>query len=339
VTILRPDDLTAAVEAGIISRDQADALEDLAADRAGRPHASDERFVIVNNFAELFVAIGLLMLLGAGRIAAEAAGATLGGTVVAAGSAVVAWLAAEYFTFRRRMMLPGIVAGLSAVWFAVSAVGAHDGLPVGQVLATQHGQAVLLVALLAIVLRLRIPFLVVPVGLALAGVVISHAGDAVLAAVMLCGLAFLALAVRFDLRDPARLKRQSQFAFWLYVTGSPLAVHPLFFLALGLQRQGAGMPASVVLTIPPLAVIVTLFGLLMDRRSPVISTLGYVAFAVGYLLNASSSSPVFAVATTLALIGVYVVALGIGWRRVRSALFRRLPRSALLDRLPPVSAS
>ena len=66
MTLLRRPDLDAAVVAGVITRAQADALEEFAASRAGRPHASDERFVIVNNFAELFVAIGIVILAVAG---------------------------------------------------------------------------------------------------------------------------------------------------------------------------------------------------------------------------------------------------------------------------------
>ena len=164
----------------------------------------------------------------------------------------------------------------------------------------------------------------------------SRAGDAALFAAAACGLVFLVLAVRFDLGDPGRMKRASQFAFWLYVAGSPLFVHPLFLTVLGkvadsdAERNFAPFVGSLLVT----ALVVTLFGLLLDRRSPVISTLAYVAVAIGLTLSKAGVGTATALTATLAAIGIYVILLGAAWRNVRAAVLRRLPLPGLVAKLP-----
>ncbi|MHB2168296.1 hypothetical protein [Alsobacter sp. R-9] len=339
MTPLRKEDLTAAVEAGIISARQADALADFAAGRAGRARPSDERFVILNNFNELFVAIGLVLLATAAHLALRFAPQPLP-FYAALGFAVLSWGIAEVFAFHRPMMLPAIVAALAVCLFAVQALTLSgiamrfNGTAMLGSLSVWQGQATLIGGLLAVVLRFRVPFLVLPLAGAVAATVTIGSGDLALLVAGLCGVVLLVLAVWFDLQDPARLKRASQFAFWLYVAGSPLTVHPIFLLVLGLQQDGGGIAP---LTILAMAAAVTLFGLVMDRRSPVISTLAYLAIAFGTTLSKAGGSGVLVVDSTMAMIGLYVVLLGVGWRSVRRLLFRLLPVGRLSDRLSPVA--
>jgi hypothetical protein len=332
MTLLRRPDLDAAVVAGVITRAQADALEEFAAGRAGRPHASDERFVIVNNFAEFFVAAGLVILATAANVYLRSGGSGLAGAL---GAMAVFWALGEYFVFRRRMMAPGIVAALAVAWFAAAAAAA-SGIPGLAGPSDGAVQGVGIAALAVTLLRFRIPFLVLPLAAAIAWAVASRAGDAALLAAAACGLVFLVLAVRFDLRDPGRMKRSSQFAFWLYVAGSPLFVHPLFLTVLG-QVSGGDADRNFVPFVAALlvsAAAVTLFGLLLDRRSPVISTLAYVAVAIGLTLGKAGVGTAVALSATLAAIGIYVILLGAAWRNVRAAFLRRLPLPGLVAKLP-----
>lgn len=338
MTLLRRPDLDAAVAAGVITRAQADALEELAAVRAGRPHASDERFVIVNNFAEFFVAAGLVILAAAFNVLLRVAGGPFAGAsdlASALAAIAVFWGLGEFFVFRRRMMAPGIVASLAVAWFAASAAAASGWLG-GNGLSDGAVQAVGIGALVLALLRFRIPFLVLPLAAAIAWAVASRAGDAALLAAAACGLFFLVLAVRFDLRDPGRMKRASQFAFWLYVAGSPLFVHPLFLTVLGQVADGdaSGHFGPFLAALVVTAIAVTLFGLLLDRRSPVISTLAYVAFGVGMTLNKAGVGAATVLSLTLAAIGIYVILLGTAWRSVRAAVLRRLPLPGLVAKLP-----
>lgn len=334
--LLRRPDLDAAVAAAIITRSQADALEAFAMGRAGRPHASDERFVVVNNFAEVFVSLGIMILIAASLVTLRQAPSGTPQIVVAGGAAVLAWFLAEFFVFRRRMMAPSIVSVLAVAFFVGTAVSvARHGST--HLWSAAEVQATALVALGLGLVRFRVPFLVLPLAAALAFLAVDRTGGPFLFVMAGCGLLFLAIAVMFDLRDPARVKRDSQFAFWLYVAGSPLLVHPLFWTVLSAVRDGVrGDNVLMAMAIAVVAAIVTTFGLLLDRRSPVISTLVYVAFAVGVILTRLAGSAI-ALGLTLAVIGCYVIVLGIGWRAVRAAVLNRLPLGGLRAKLPPVN--
>jgi len=335
--LLRRPDLDAAVAAAIITRSQADALESFAMGRAGRPHASDERFVVVNNFAEVFVSIGIMILAASALVTLRSVSAGVPQLVVAGGAAALAWLLAEFFVFRRRMMAPSIVSVLGVAFFVGTAVSvARHGST--HFWSAAEVQAAALVALGLGLIRFRVPFLVLPLAAALAFLAVDRTGGPFLFVMAGCGLVFLAVAVMFDLRDPARVKRDSQFAFWLYVAGSPLLVHPLFWTVLSSVRNGrVGDSLLIAVAIILVAAVVTVFGLPLDRRSPVISTLVYVAFAVGTVLVRLGAGSAVALGLTLAVIGGYVIVLGIGWRAVRAAVLSRLPLGGLLAKLPPVN--
>ena len=335
--LLRRPDLDAAVAAAIITRSQADALEAFAMGRAGRPHASDERFVVVNNFAEVFVSIGIMILIAAALVTLRSVPTGTPQLAVAGGAAALAWLLAEFIVFRRRMMAPSIVSVLGVAFFVGTAVSvARHGST--HLWSAAEVQAAALVALGLGLVRFRVPFLVLPLAASLAFLAVDRTGGPFLFVMAGCGLLFLAVAVMFDLRDPARVKRDSQFAFWLYVAGSPLLVHPLFWTVLSTVRNGKlGDSGLVAVVIVLVAAVVTLFGLLLDRRSPVISTLAYVAIAVATVLVRLGAGSAVTLGLTLAVIGCYVIVLGVGWRAVRAAVLSRLPLGGLLAKLPPVN--
>src|SRR5262249_26630110 len=145
------------------------------------------------------------------------------------------------------------------------------------------------------------------------------------------------LAVRFDLKDPGRITRWSDFAFWSYVVGSPLFVHSLFITVL-MQSDARDWIISlqIWLAMVPLVLAVSFVGLLLNRRALILSTLAYLGFIVFRLLTTVLAGDVVTVSlVTLLLIGFYVTALGSRWTLVRRFIMARLPSFPWLRYLPP----
>ncbi|WP_379551319.1 hypothetical protein [Qipengyuania sp. DGS5-3] len=155
------EDLNSAVTAGVISEETAGALRDHVAKLRHMPKSDEENFRLINSFNDIFVAIGVvIMLIAAGSIgstiaeliapaensfgfwnsgteptAAEVAAweaarelqdalkPMLAGLFVAA----ISWPLAEFFTRKRRMALPSIIlllAFVGGIFAAVFGAGA-----------------------------------------------------------------------------------------------------------------------------------------------------------------------------------------------------------------------
>lgn len=134
------DDLNAAVAAGAISAEAADALRHHVAAQRQAPLQDEENFRLVTSFNDIFVTIGVIILLIAvGSIVAAAMPGTPGAGLLntalsvglpAAAVAATAWGLAEIFTRRRRMALPSIVLLLAFAGAAFLAAGSAVALPV-----------------------------------------------------------------------------------------------------------------------------------------------------------------------------------------------------------------
>jgi len=106
---MQDDDLKAAAAVGIITEVQAANLSTLVHERAGRisqKRPDDEPFELFSGFSEIFISIGLIILIsGASAFSAVAGGVMLFAIALLG----LCWLAATYFTLKRRMTLPSIV--------------------------------------------------------------------------------------------------------------------------------------------------------------------------------------------------------------------------------------
>jgi len=140
-------DLRSAVEAGAISNEAARALRSHVASMKDAVPADAEHFRLITGFNDIFVSIGVvIMLLAAVGIGQAIGGAYDEGTIVRDGlqmlfggalAAGTAWLLAEFFTRKRRMALPSIILLLAFVLgvagatlgAAVAAIGPGDGTP------------------------------------------------------------------------------------------------------------------------------------------------------------------------------------------------------------------
>lgn len=346
------DDLKAAVQAGHLSEAQAADLIGLA---DARVHARDtalsreEPFELFRGFNEIFIVVGLSILAtGWLGVWALIAGTSNGfGTVWAVASvatAAVIALLSEYFIRRRRMVAPAIVLSigwaLNALWFWVlrfDGVSLLNGVDL-DVIALPLGLTALTVAMFW--WRYRVPFAMALMAAAAFGVVLSVLGAAsgqsasvadifLLSAggpfawgTLLFGLALFALAMRFDMSDPHRMTLRAANGFWLHVIAAPAIVNTV---ALTLLRSDNGLaqPALVVVL-----VCVALVAVVIDRRSFLISAVGYTVAVISAASDGTNA------AVAVLVLGAGLVGLGAGWQTVRARLMGGVP-PRLRDRLPP----
>ncbi len=353
------DDLRAAVAAGILSEAQAASVTTLAQGRAGRRDtmpAEDEPFEFFRGFSEIFVSLGLVILLSG--VAAMLA--WFGGTslliFVPFGVAIVAFWWANYFTLKRRMNLPSMVLAiafgsglyLSAVTvatiaelpFRVSVVGSFTVGAVGMALWYR---------------RFRLPFSVFILGLNVLGVVYALTasvdnlggflegsrgpGFASLfdlrespyfaLATLLFGFGAFCVGMWFDTRDPYRLGRHAATAFWCHMLAAPALVNTV---ALTLYNTG-GQSGIVLLMVALLGISV--LALVIDRRSFLSAAIVYIAIVIAWIVQGSGDADFGTWTFILILLGAVITAVGTWWVPLRAALMRALPAFPGKDRLPP----
>lgn len=350
------DDLRAAVAAGHLSEAQAGALVALADARLNArtgAAAADEPFELFRGFNEVFIVVGLVIL-GAGWLGSWAlvAGTSNGfgpvwATAAVATAAVIALLS-EYFVRRRRMDAPAIALAVAwaatALWFwitrfdALTLFGGID--PQGLVAPL----ALTTATVAAFWWRYRVPFAMALMaasgfGLVISGLAAASGRAASLSEMFLLsgsgpfawgtlvfGLALFGLAMRFDMSDPHRMTLRSANGFWLHVAAAPAIVNTI---ALSLLAVGSG-PALAALAVVLAALAAV--AIAIDRRSFLISAVGYVVALLSQTADGASGGAVAVLA-----LGAGVVALGAGWQRVRRPLLGLLPQ-LWRDRLPPSAA-
>lgn len=349
--LLTPDDLRAAVAAGTITEAQAARLTVLAQARAGQRAAmgpDDEPFELFRGFAEIFVSVGLILLIAGVMTLA----AIMEGPVLPAIAAAVAWVLALYFTRRRRMTLPSIVL---AVAFACGALGTIGQL-MGKMLDNMQEArvwvllyAVLgLIALAAHFRTFRVPFMALPMGLVAAGIVfllvdwvmpfgdfpdsweaafdLTH-GTGLPVATLIFGLLALAAGLYYDMRDPWRLGRWSATGFWLHILAAPALVNTVALTAWNTGGTAGYLALALAL------VAITGLALAIDRRSFLTAGLGYLAVLLVWALRIGESTG--SIALLLLILGAIVTGLGSWWTDLRGALMRALPAFPGKERLPP----
>lgn len=345
-----PDDLRAAVAAGLIDERQAAGLLALADARRGARDGLDAReepFELFRGFNEVFIVVGLAILfagwagltgvLGFQALGMDGAGAAGVAAMTLAG---LAWLA-RYFTLRRRMVAPSIALTVMAALAAV-----QGGVSLGWVLGLASGpRFVVAAAVTTLVLAawyavFRIPFAMALVALAVFATAVAAqisggalpddpaaffllTGDGPFAWVtIVIGLATLALAMRFDMSDPHRVGLRAATGFWLHVVAAPMIVNTIALTLLGLEAAWA---QGVLLLFLGFA---ALFAVAVDRRSFLVSGVGYVVVLAVVVLEDAA-------ALAILVLGLGLVILGAQWERLRRALMRALPAFPGKARLPP----
>lgn len=357
------DDLAAAIAAGVLGERQAAGLLALAAAR--RRHGAapdDEPFVIFRGFAEIFVATGLaLMFMGLyGGLVLLSSGLNeprAGGMAIAAGAAGLAFALGWPLARARRMVLPSMVLVLALAMFTAAGAGLALGetpwprIWLGGALAALCATgawyglfrlpfALLVVAAsgLAVLMSLIAMLMPEPAFAALRALVFRE-GPLVLldlrqapliaGAVFGFGIVTFAAAMAHDLRDPLRVRRQSDCGFWLHLAAAPLLINPVGLTLLNIDGAAGrwGLAGAVSL--------IALIALLIDRRSFLTAGLVYVG-ALAFALMRGGVDVTLPV--VLAAMGATVTLLGIYWAPLRGGLLRRLPAFPGKRHLPPWGA-
>jgi hypothetical protein len=346
--MIEPQDLSAAVQRGLISEAQAAGLTAMADARrqamAGTT-PGEEPFVLFKGFNEIFIVIGLSILFigwvgissvfGADFFNPDGLDTIFLMLVTLAGLAAVQ----TYFTLTRRMIAPSIAL---AVMFALTSWVLGKTLGGMMDLRGLAASALATGAVAGVMLlhyqRFRVPFDAAIIAaavfstvwslLARGGVVpdsgmgILHlSGTGPLSVLSLVfGLLVFALAMRFDMSDPTRVSTRSTTGFWLHVTAAPAIVNTV---AVFLLSGGQGGKLLLLVFLMAIAVV----ALAIDRRSFLVAGAGYAVWLIFELFDGS--------ALVILFLGFGLVFLGAQWDRLRSALMRALPEFAGKNRLPP----
>lgn len=356
---MTPDDLRAAVQGGIVTEAQAAGLTALAQARAGQRAAlaaEDEPFEFFRGFSEIFISVGMIILLtgASGLVALVASGPAE--YLVPGIVALIAWACAGYFTRRRRMTLPSMVLSVAfggGLWLLVLIVLMQAGLSDRMTILLPGLISALGMGLWYRVFRL--PFSMLVLGLfALSALYAATASDNMITeALFLSGhgidaffdlrespafaLATLAFGVCafvagmwFDLRDPHRLGRHAATGFWLHLMAAPALVNTV---ALTIYNRGGG---QAMLGLGLALLVITLLALVIDRRSFLTAAIGYIAVLV-YWVAGGAEGGLFAWTWILILLGALITAIGTWWVQLRSLIMRLLPEFPGKHRLPPYS--
>ena len=332
-------DLDGAVAAGIVSPTVAAAFRNYVASGRSAPAVDEEHFKLLTGFNDIFVAIALSLSLAAIAQIGMLVTPALGG----AGVAGAAWLLAEFFTRKRRMALPSILLMLAFVGGVAGAmvgglVSLDPDLP--DRIDAMIGAGIALITAGAAWLhwrRFMVPITVAAGALALVGMLLALALAALPAAkdmiypiVLAAGIAVFALAMAWDMSDKERRTRRSDVAFWLHLAAAPLIAHPVFQM-LGVFKSDLAIGnAGIVLG---LYLIFAFVALAVDRRALLVSSLGYVLYAM-YTLLQSAGSVELSGALTAFVIGSALLTLSVFWHQMRGLVVAML--GGLKDRLPPV---
>jgi hypothetical protein len=351
--------LAKGVERGIITAEQAERLRAL--ENAGDPpelpvSPDDEQLRFISGFSDVFVTIGLAMFLGAVGYFALSSYGPFGMWMAVA---VTAWLLAEFFTRLRRMALPSIVLLIVFAWaaFAASAIFLGPGatpysssqsawalFAFGVIEPAMLAGAAFLTVLLTALhyWRFRVPItiaagcgalLLMVIGLA-SGLFPQSSRGAHSALILACGLAIFGLAMRFDMKDPKRLTRQTDIAFWLHLLAAPLIVHSFLGGVLDLGSKLEPKPAVAVVAV---FLALSFVAVLIDRRALLISGLVYAGGAFWTLIRQAGLSDITTPLTIL-ILGAFVLLLSAGWKPLRAGILRLAPPT-LTRRLPQPTLS
>lgn len=346
------DRINAGVAAGIITPDQALALRKLPLDsgpeRFSTVASGDEPFALFRGFRDVFLAIGIVILaVGLTSVAGQILGMRFGlqadwtdllfGLILA----VIAWVVAEWVTGKLRMPLASLVTAL-----AFSAAFAATLLSLSEMagLSSATGLTIDLLApilgalgALTFYVRFRLPAALLVIAGGLSSTILrmidptwfDSPGLTFQFASLVVGLVIFAVAISYELRDPQRVQRQSENAFWLHLLAAPLIVFALTGGATSLDISSTGEALRMFIVV----FVLGLLALLIDRRAFIVAALLYLAGAIAYTISQSGMPANIQFAVTALLLGLFVVGLALGWQPLRKAFLAMLP-NGLSSRLP-----
>jgi len=285
--------------------------------------SNDEPLKFVRSFGDVFITLGIILLLVASNKLAIS-----GYYYLLPAAAFV--LLAEWLVKRRRLSLPGIAILIAILFF------------INRALSIEHPQAsvitlaVLGVSSLLFYLRYRMPFSLLPLALSAVAIFVLQLGLDILQQPLILlvpGLIVFAIAVAFDTRDSRRQTHLSDSAFWLHLVASPLIVHSVMVSIL-LSEYSWTHWLNKELLMVIFFIGFFLLALLLDRRAMLVSTQLYVIYALTQLLQNNLSRSENLIIYMLILLGLFVIFFGTYWYKTRRLLFARLDNTAIARYLP-----
>ena len=361
-------DLRAAVNAGVLSSEQAVRLEAFLANRArggdetaGAGESENLRFL--SNFNDIFITIGLIILFGGfaalfGYVVGSTVGATgspiLVGGAMALGIGGLAWVMMEYFCLRRRMLLPSMflalvtsIAGgtlLLAIFSGPLGITSQiesplEALDTSMLAGIAYFAGAAATALL-IFRRFGLPFslFIVAVCAAAAVYIWLFRGAEVQSltggmAMFVTGLITLAIALFFDMKDPERITRASDHAFWLHLAAAPQVIYGIGGLITGLVGSEASGAEAITLLI--VLVVIAILSLAINRRALIAASLITFIVTLSQIFYESGVDGLTTFITVSMIIGGGVVFIGAGWKTARKAVLNFFPTNGIWGRLFP----
>jgi hypothetical protein len=365
--------LEAAAAAGVIRAEQVGPLHDFLASRAAGVSAApagEEDLRFIRNFHDVFLAVGIILLAVGLAIAVSVYVATSGvedpqtGVITSgalfAGCGAIMWGLGEVFARRRRLFLPAIAIVISLTIFSVIAVAllyagvlvgrGFDGngldmstmppeLRVGILIAS----AFAFITPLAFYARFRLPFSLGLTGAGVAAFIVVSALTAnfdltvqYLAPLQLgLGVLLFLAGVAFDARDPARATRYSDNGFWLHFAAAPLILRGAFGL---INADGGSNDAAHAALTLGVVLLLGVISLLINRRALIVSALITTGIAIGVLMNAAGLGEGALAASTLIVLGAFVLILGASWHLFRRALLGWVKPDGVWARIFPPEA-
>lgn len=342
MTDMTPAQIRSALSAGIINQEQANALllksgANPIDDNSAQIGNEDEmRFV--RGFSDIFIAMGMVLLVVGLSIFAGSIGGGSGIAFLVA--AAVMFGMAEYFGRIKRQHLPTLVTAVGFLIFINIGIGMMMGVDRfssnGNIVAAVIGLA----AMIVFYLRIKLPFCMALIAISLfylffsiVATIIDNPSLFIIGVLFLIsGLAVMFVALQYDLRDSERLTRYADNAFWLHLVSAPMVIHGLVLMLVGKTWDISNTTAFMVLGI---VIAVSLFGLAINRRALLVSSLGYAGIGIWYFVNKADFGWGTAIAVTLIILGAMVVFLGAGWHPARKGLLKVLPN---LKIFPPVNS-
>lgn len=339
MTQMTRDQIDQAEAAGIITAKQAKAMRaDLGSMEPRKPDApapqigNEDDLRFLRSFGDVFIGVGLILLaLGASAITSFVGGGGPAYLLTALG----AYGLAEYFGKHKRAHFPTLITALAFLVFVqrgLDGLGALGGL----------GAAVITVVAMALFYaRIRLPFCIALIAISLLYLffaILNQVAPDLLrsqfgSVLILSGLAIFSVALLYDRQDTHRRTRFADNAFWLHLLAAPLLIHGLVGYAI-MDRTEFIFEVVPVLSISQsdaiivlvATAVITVVGLAINRRALIVSSLGYVALAIGWLVRDTNLKWGTTVSLTLILLGASIVLLGVAWHPLRNQLIRVLPK-------------
>lgn len=337
-------ELDAAVKARLMTPATAAHFRTFVARSREAPAADEEYVRLLSSFNDVFVTAALVLALsGIWALLRQIFATPLAAFVAVA---ALSWLAAEYFTIRRKLALPSFVLFLA---FAVGVLGAvfwglapafAPGITDLNALQSHApdrlwflGTAMgLWAGSSAHWYRFRVP-VSVALGAIGAGVgallLIQMAAPMVMlthpySGPLIIGLAMFGFAMWWDMSDVYRQTRRSDVAFWLHLLSAALIVHSTFGL-LGVSPSSDDVGAGGAIVTILLYLFFCLVALAIDRRAILVSSLLYVLAAFSTTLSWGVGSAPLAMTVSAIVLGFGLLTLSVWWTRLRQALLKKLP--------------